>query len=509
MSDPSSTDLSRLEAGRRAGVGLVGLGLALSVGVIVLLTLGMLPTGVPGQWEWPWRAPDFFHPLRVWLVLPIYGVPLALLLWWLGRPRISRRAAAGLIALCCLAAASSMVVLETEEPVWPLHLATATASLPATGYFSYATAVSDVPGLFAALSGRSGQATMPPRVQTHPPGPVLFYYLGLRLLAQVPELTLAVEDWAARTYALTPGRFQALSHFTAMPSVQAYHFALALILGMACTLLGAVLPVPVYLILATLHSRRAGLIGALLAAAIPSVVVFIPSIDGVAAMLALLPVALWLRGLQGRSPWWFIATGAALLAALFWSFGLAAVTVAMAAAAVPALRDPATRQRVLAGALAAAAVVGGAYVLLLTFGGYNVLGNVRLAVHWQTIDVSHSKRSYVPWLTGNLYDVMLFMGPALLAATCAALPLLGKLSATARSYLAGAFIALGLVWLSGSTLGEVGRIWLFLMGALVPGAGLALAELAGRRMRWLLAAMMTAQAVLMVTLHGWLALVQA
>lgn len=493
-------------AARRSAWLLVSLGLVLSLGVIVLLALRRLPTGVPGQWEWPWRPPAFVSDPR-WVVWPIFFLPLAAVTALLRRPQVSRRAAAAVVALCCLAAAGSMLVLEQEEPIWPLHMATTTASLPATGYFGYATAVSDVPQLFAALSGQSGQPAMPPRVQTHPPGPVLFYFVGLRVLEQVPELTIAVENWAARTYMLTPERFQSLSRWTAMPCVQAYHFAPALILGLACTLLGALLPLPVYAIASALHSRRAGLAGALLAAALPSVVVFIPSIDGVAALLALVPVALWLRGLNGRGTGWFVATGAALVAALFWSFGLAAAVVPMAAMAL--LRDPATRPRVLRGAGLAAAVVGAAYVLLLALGGYSVLGNLRVAVHWQSLDVAHSKRQYLPWLPGNLYDTMLFMGPALLCAACAALPLLRQLPAVARGYVAGAFVSLGLVWLSGSTLGEVGRIWLFLMALLTPAAALAVVELDGAQ-RWRLLALVTlAQAALIVMLHSCLSLVQA
>ena len=510
MSCPEHTDPTNgaTASARRTALLLIGLGLALSLGVIVLLALRLLPTGVPGEWEWPWRDASLSGSGRAWWVVPMCALPLVVLLWLLRRPTVSRRAAAGFVALCCLTAAGSIVVLETDEPVWPLHLATATASLPATGYFSFATATPDVHSIFAALSGESGQLSMPPRVQTHPPGPVLFYYVGLRVLEQVPELSLAVESWAARTYALTPARFQALSRWTAMPSVQAYHFAPAVILGLVCTLLGALLPLPVYLALQPLQGRRAGLIGALAAAAAPSVVVFIPGIDGVAAVLAMAPVALWLRGLAGRGYGWFVGAGVAMAAALFWSFGLLAVAVAMAASAIPSLRDPASRRRTVTGAVVVGAIVGVIFVLLLG-GGYNVLGNIRVAVAWQSADIAHSKRSYLAWLPGNLYDVMLFMGPALLLTACAALPLVGRLSAPARCYLVGAFVSLGLVWVSGSTLGEVGRIWLFLMALLLPGAVMALSELGERTSRPLLVLLVLAQAVLIALLHDRLALVQA
>jgi len=101
------------------------------------------------------------------------------------------------------------------------------------------------------------------------------------------------------------------------------------------------------------------------------------------------------------------------------------------------------------------------------------------------------------------------MGPALLLAVGAMLPLAARLSATARHYLAGGAIALGLLWLSGSTLGEVGRIWLFMMALLLPGAPLALAELEDRHARPLVVLLVLAQVALTVTIHCRLALVRA
>jgi hypothetical protein len=151
--------------------------------------------------------------------------------------------------------------------------------------------------------------------------------------------------------------------------------------------------------------------------------------------------------------------------------------------------------------------VVGAFMLLYLIGGYSVLGNVRLMVSWQTVDIAHSQRDYLTWLPGNLYDTMLFMGPALLLTACAALPLIGKLKPPARHYLVGAFVALLLVWLSGSTLGEVGRIWLFLMALLVPGAACALAELDLRTTRPVLVLLTLSQAALIVLLHCRLVLV--
>lgn len=401
-----------------------------------------------------------------------------------------------------------MLVLESTEPVPPLHLATTIASVPATGYFSYATALDGLGPLMQTLSGRDvGAPPMPSRVGTHPPGPVVYYFLGLRVLESFPLFTYNVEQWLERTYRLTPGGFYSISRHLAMPSVQPYHLAPAFILGLILTLLGALLPLPAYFVGQELHSRRAGLAAALSAAAVPSLTTVIPSIDGFAAVLALTAVALGVWALRSGRLWLYGLCGLALVAAGLWSLGLLAVAIALLVAAVAVWN--AQRRQVLMGLAAAAGTFILIHLLMYLIAGYSLIGNARTMMRWQSDVMAETNRDYLTWLPGNLWEVMLFMGPALLMTACAALPMWRRLEPPARWYAAGAFLAVAVVWLSGSTLGEVGRIWLFLMALLVPVAGMALVELPLKTSRGLLVAVMAAQVLLMVMLHCRLMLVHA
>lgn len=491
---------------RRLVVRLGIVGLLLSIGALLLLVFRLLPTGVPGQWQWPWRASDYYCPPQICLVLLLHLAVLALLLRRLQRPSAARGPAAAFVALCCLSAALSIAVLETTEPVAPLHLALTTASLPATGYFSYATVLKSPHEAFSALSGREGPS-MPPRVQTHPPGPVLFYYYGLKTLERLPGLTAAVERDLDARYGLTPQVFHSVARYTSMPSVQPHHLAPAIILGLLLTMLGGLLPLPVYWLVRQLATPHAALIAAGCATTLPSVLVFIPGIDGVAAVLTVLALATWLWALT-RGGWWrSTLAGLAACGAIFWSLGLLAVSVPMLAAAWPGLRRSELRRPTRQAVLLAGGTFVALFVALYLAVGYSLPGNMKVAVAWQSVDIAHAERSYALWLPWNLYDTALFMGPGMLLVALAGLWCLRPASATARLVTVGGWVALGLVWLSGSTLGEVGRIWSFLMALLLPGAALALDSLEPTTQRRVLSLLLLSQSALALMLHCRLTLV--
>jgi len=508
VTEPSPEVAPAMSFRQRIALALIVLGLVASVLVLVLLAVWQLPTGIAGQWEWPWRSDDLScHPV-VRLVPFMALIPLLILLRSLARPSVSRRLAAGLIAACCLGTGANVLLLQMREPLPVLHVAESTASAMTTGSFSYATALSGLGPVLRAMSGRPEQAPyMPIRVATHPPGPVVYYYLGLRLFDHLPGLTSAVERWVASYEGLTPHIFHRTARWHAMPSLKAEHMAPAFVLGLLLTLLGALLPVPVYFAAKALHGPRTGLVAAWCTMLLPSLTGFIPSIDGWGAVLAVTPVALWLVALRDRRPWLYALAGLGMAAAVFWSVGLIAVAVAMAAAAVPSWRDRQQRRQSVAGVALALGAFAVVWLVMYVATGYNLPYNIREMLHNQAGEMGFYERSYWAWLPGNLWEIVLFMGPALLGAALAVLPMLPRLPVTARHFAAGAFLALGLVWLSGSTLGEVGRIWLFLMALLMPGAAMALTELDGRPLRPLLVLLALSQTLLMVMLHCRLVLV--
>lgn len=486
----------------------LGVSLAAAVAAMLLLQWRLLPRGVPGQWEWSWRPPDFACGSLSLLVIVLYALLTLLLIRLLVAPALQRRHVVALVGSACITVALTLLLLESNEVLPPLHLAASTASVPATGYLAYATALDGVGPLLRGLSGdRNLVNGMPARVRTHPPGPVLYYYLGLRLLDRLPGTVDLLERHLQSRYGLTTDMMYAYTRGYLIGTVKPRHLSEGLILGLVLALLGGLAPLPAYLAGAALGGNRDGVLAAFCTALVPSLLIFIPSIDGWAAVLTLTTVAAGLWAIRRQSVSLYALTGLLMAAAVFWSIGLGACALCLGAVFLPrvSLRD--ARWRPLVGLLAALGVFVAVYGMLYVLGGYSLPGNVRLMVGAQKVQMDLAHRDYGSWMGMNLYDAVLFMGPMLAALALTAFSCWRQAGSLWRGYLLGACLTFGVIWLSGSTLGEVGRIWLFLMVLLAVMAALPLGLLPHPAQRRALALLAVGQIPLAFSLHCHLTLV--
>lgn len=445
-------------------------GCTLAAVAVALLSLGLLPTGIAGQWQWRWRPePVDCLPSIIGLTL-LGGLLLVGLLYLLDRSAISRLQAALGVALCVAAAGFAMLLLLVIEPALPLHLGATTASISANGYLSFATLHPDGSELLHRyVAPWEGLGGAPGRIATHPPGPALAFLAGLQAFRHSPGLQSWLTGELNAVYGLTPRDLYAVARWYAVPTTTEADLLAGVLLGLVSTLLGCLLPLPAYFVGSALGGRRQGLLASALAATVPSLLVFSPSIDGVAAVLAVTAVAIWLHALQRRSAALGAVAGLTICAAIFWTAGLFAVGVAMAVVALlwseggvrANLRD--NRGPILA----AMGVSVGTFLLLRLTSGYSLLTNLQYINYAQKLAMLAEHRSYLLWLPMNLYDVVLFGGPAGMSLLAAQLAYRRRIDRRNRAFTWALLAAFALVWLSGSTLGEVGRIWLFLIALLV------------------------------------------
>lgn len=453
----------------------LGLGLALTLLVVLALRLQVLRLGVPGQWEWPYREP----------ALPLGGGAVFALLVSLAaaalvgrllrehRPLRRSRVALGLVAVT-LACACGLAGLLLERPLAPAEVPAVSVSVTAMGYYSYALAAPDLPRAFAYFSGRPpaelGLPMAPGRVATHPPGPFLYFALGRAVLQAWPAPVQWLEGFLESRWGVTPELLHSVARHSMMPNVRPEDMVPAGLLALVVTFVAALLPLPAYLLGRELTGPREGLVAALLAATIPSLLVFTPSIDGVAALLAVTAMALAVRALRRGRPGDCLAAGLALAAAVFWTAGTGALAVAIAVTAA-LYRRPRAGGSSLAPLPSALLILGTTalvFVLLRLTLQYDVVGNLRAISGHQRDEMTG--RSYLAWLPLDLCDFALFMGPLLAVVTAAGARLCRRLPLV-REYLLGFAVMLALLLLSGGTRGEVGRIWLFLMP--LPGVAAA------------------------------------
>jgi hypothetical protein len=309
--------------------------------------------------------------------------------------------------------------------------------------------------LLPSFQGRASHAA------THPPGPVLYYRGLIALCERAPTLTSALLV-AQGHDPLTPVR----------PPHTPASKAAALLGGLLLMLAGSAAAWPIAslagrLVGDPLSGVRAGLLWLLL----PGPVLFVPQFDQALTLLVAGAAALLAGAAAGSRPW-LRASAAGLLggAAVYVSYGAAPMMLIAGLAALAAVVNdrPSLRRAAAVAAVACLALVTTALL------DHESMAAARTAlrIHRETYT---SVRSYGLWLGFNLLDLAVFLGVpvAVLGIGRAAGSLravFGGRAEAADRFTAAITLGLGTLWLSGTTRGEVGRIWLPLMPLLLVAA---------------------------------------
>ena len=386
----------------------------------------------PAYWKWPWRN------LGLARTLGMLAPPLALFLvgWPLvAREPVSRGRALAALAVLVTTNFSLQVLGILCHPHGLDFLKAIVQSPVATSYFSDAQTITHVTAWLRDFH----LAHLGLHSATHPPGPILYYYVWLKWLG---------------------------------PSTGALAGGLAL---------GAIasLGVPVMYAFARLWTpdRRMRLFACAMYALLPALIVFLPEFDQIYPILAMLIVLTWVQALQGSMR---CATllGVTLFVATFFAYNLLATGAFLALHGGYFLwrqrADPHALHRLIRVALVALAVPTALYLALWFFTGFDPLRSFTHAVHAQNELPAMRYRSWLDGLLFAPYDF--FLGSGMLV-----VPLLllfaRKLVSEfdwERSDQVLSLIALGtilIVDLSGLLRAETARVWLFLQPfAVVPAA---------------------------------------
>ncbi len=418
-----------------------------------LLTLAIYSLGLRGLWQRPgWL-------FLLWCFLGAFALPIALLFWW-GHP--------------------------------PELLFARTLSGMTTGGFALATQIQN-----PAETLRQWPALMPgwEAVSSHmavsPPLWPLTYYSLMQWLAATPALS-EVAGMAVRPY---------LCHDVPVMELSNGQLAAAW-LGMAAPLWVALAIFPLY----GLARQAAGGQAARWAAAwwplIPSLAMFLGSLNSPYPLLAAtLSWLLW-GGLVAKRPF-----PTALLLTLAGS--LTAVTIFISFAFVPFLlfagllawiaqwKQPeeswgqAVKRPFIAGAFF------GTGLLLVQFAYTAWTGHTILDI-WQSTTLYHFEldRPYLPWLWLHAWDFIIFFGPPAFALFL--LTLFSRPATPVRHVALALSLTLLIVLISGTARGETGRIWSIFMPIALVGTAVTLHHSAPRYQL----AFSASQAAWLITLYA-------
>ncbi len=437
----------------------------------ILLTLLIMGDWLPvlrgpapdtSEWHWPYQL----RPLNSWwrpiCAALLHALALALLL-----SKKHTKLALTLLVITHIGLQIGIVAADIARPWRTLpeavsaELLDRTLSPLASGYFWTAAHIDDIdttlrdyPALMPAFDSE--------HARTHPPGLILLNWLTIEaadkwtdndaLLAQ-----RCVDLWL---YGKGAGTAVALAVWAWLP----------LLLGALC--------VPVAYVLVGRFQPGAAHATAALVATIPALLLFAPKVDQIFPLFALL--ALWLLT-RTATPLPAFFSGLLLSAATMMTIGNAVIALPVGAMLL-------ITRAMLGGwrfvSDTAAFALGCLSLWLIYWVGWGVspmaIITTALAQHYELVTTI---RRYDWWVWGNLVDLFFFAGMPLVLLFFPAMRRAFRNRIGWIMILSVTLVALLLFLdLSGSTRGEVGRIWLFLMPliALVVGSQTAI-----KTTRWL------------------------
>lgn len=412
------------------------------------------PAPYPPEWRWELRdvLPDagrYAWPLAAGAAL------VALAATTRGRPRAVLAAAVPLGVLFALG------LLDLEPRGARETLLARVLSRTDTAYYTVAVSPEGRDGrafLDRHADLLAGMRRSAKHAATHPPGPVLYYRAWIALCERSLPLTRAVLAVAGASEGEGPAARD--------PHTPA-SVAGASLGGLGVLVLCALACIPIAALLRALgmeapHAARAAALWPL----VPGAALMSPQFDQALALPVAGAVALLARATlaAGRARIALaLAAGAAGFAASFVSYGAVAYVAIGAVAVGLALARPREWAQAVALAVGAAVVCLGVTVAL----GHEPLAAARTALAFHR-EAYTAPRSYTLWLAWNPLDLALFLGAPLAALGLARLA--ARPADAAGRFRLAIVAGVGLLLVSGSVRGELGRIGVPLMALLLPAA---------------------------------------
>jgi hypothetical protein len=478
--------------------------------VCTLLVADRLPLGVAEQWTW--SRFDQPTPLIDWFGAGLFGVLYVVFVWrgaqWVGSEAWTRRLAlAGLVA-AAFAVQMEFQVLGFGLGKWPFVLFSPSSS----GYFTAAKrdvrSYREYLANYEQIQWSYRKEFGPLHLATHPPGLVLVHYAALRLCDANPAITRMI--LATEPQSVVDAFREVARGAGSSPADEAAIWLIAILSQLASSL--TVLPI------FQLARRVSAVAGAWFGSAfwplVPAVTIFMPKSDVVYPLFAAGCIACVVSGsTTPRRILAGLAAGAFLWVGMSLSFGMVAIAPFAVIAAVVvdwnsrtiAVRSAAPRLAGLIGAMALLSIL----LWIATDHALPATWWRCYRIHGTFYDPGElgAKRTYWPWVAVNIPEFVIATGLPLIVAALAGTaclvraraaelvdantlgPAVGPVGPVGEPR--GGMAALGLAggwWLTllaldvaGKNLGEIARLWMFLMPFACVAAAPVLDRMSARR----------------------------
>ena len=405
---------------------------------------GTRPDGSLAFTHWlPWRDLGIFHTAA------LLGLPFLLIVWvlWETEKGLSPKTTASFVGLLALASLSLEALATVANPKG-LALVERIASNPvATSYYNDAIRIGDL----SRWMPNFYHLQLHYHSSTHPPGPVLFYFLFCKMFSRASAAFYG--GWA-------------IGILASLGVVVMYRFAAL-----------------------WTEDRKARLTAAAFYALIPSVTLFFPEFDQLYPMVCMLLVLSWVRALASHSliPKAAVFAGVMLFCATFMAYNLLTLGAFLLLYWFWRFRVERASGldwgKLLRPAVIVVGVWAGIYTVLWLTTGFRPIASLQSAMVNQA-RIEERWRAYLPFLGLDLYDYFLGAGmialPILILHLRRVIPELDSKRTDIALTLIGMITVLT-IDLSGQLRGETARVWLFLQPLLAVPVAL---EIGRQRWSW-------------------------
>jgi hypothetical protein len=368
----------------------------------------------PEGWYWPKIPPA---PLGRWILVICLGLFSGIGIYWLERRRKQGLQYNPLFALAALITIGFFLQLGT---LWLKSsnpeqlLLDRITDRNFTGYFSSAYQISNGAAFFSEYTQTIVSPEYCLHCRTHPPGPVLFYWL---LLKEVGSLPAKFQQSLANILISMLNLQQ-----SALPPAA---LIVAILAGNFILLIAAGIVLPLYGLANLVAGKGIALPLAALGVVLPGLILMSPEFDQVYGTFAAVLFYLAFRGLNApkNHQWWGFCTGILFSVCLYGSFGLWYLSVPLVLFAlfaysgtlqIPDLNRASQRVKlpfkaVIAWLLGLFVGTTLPWVIIWIFGRFPLWEILRI-VGKEHLEGITTIRPYFPWLVFNLVGFLQFVG---------------------------------------------------------------------------------------------------
>lgn len=436
------------------------------------------PGTVEGEWGWEYRpvplGPKTIAPITIFALLVVYLFALLRSRLYLKNKlyEIFCLTFLGLLGYLLIISMASLMKIGLDEV--PLI----TINEIHTSYFLDAAKVGSMTEFLGTFHLR--MPTLLCHSKTHPPGPIVFYWLILSLLRIAP----AVSSFILKLGSGLHLNLEYIANSLRTSGINPTHEVLssAIASGFVLPLIASMTIFPIYFFGKRLYGPELALTSSVIFLVIPSMTQFSPQMDQLFSLFAVSTVAAFYYALEDRDWRYSAASGFLMFLGLFFSLGILALLPIMLCLYVRAyLAEKATgwygreerRTRfVVQNGLVFILGFSIPYVLSLLVFEFSLLRVFAAILADQRRFNVTQHRTYSTWLVYNLYDFFVFLGvPVSMLLAKRIYNFLKnvqhEIQKQTNLFLVALIASLAILDFSGVTRGEVARMWIFLMPLVV------------------------------------------